>query len=66
MNEQLKPCPFCGGEASMRIRPYCSVVYAGCLNSDCKIQPTTDWYDTDEEAIEAWNRRVNDVCREIK
>ena len=56
--EELKRCPFCGGEAETR----CSVAYAGyvydgyveCLECGSR----TPIYYTKAEAIAAWNRRV--------
>ena len=53
MTDELLPCPFCGGEASKRLfykgkyRVHCNVCDA---NSD-------DVWDTEAEAIAAWNRR---------
>lgn len=57
--DKLKPCPFCGGEAktgttlfgirSGLIFVYCKKCYASSLD-----------YKTKEDAIEAWNRRVDD------
>ena len=54
--EELKRCPFCGGKAKMtparakgepiRVRIYCT---------SCK---TTSFWDWEQQAIEAWNRRV--------
>lgn len=51
-NEELKPCPFCGGEAEI-------VMSGGDRRVDCKkCGARSDWYDTEAEAIAAWNRRV--------
>ena len=58
--DKLKPCPFCGGKASLvtahnkdltwlRYHVKCD----GCLT-------TTDNYKKAEHAIEAWNRRASD------
>lgn len=53
-NKNLKPCPFCGGEACIltrnRITFYvkCSKCYA-MIDRICK---------TEEDAVELWNRRV--------
>jgi len=54
-NEELKPCPFCGGKCCI-----CPVTIeedfwvAHCMDCDCRI-----WGEikTKEEAIEAWNTR---------
>ena len=63
MIEELKPCPFCGGEAHISLPDddwdgYCvgcddCNVYMG-LGFGCGLFPTL------EEATTAWNRRVND------
>lgn len=49
--EELKRCPFCGGEA--KIEGY-KIFWATC--KECTTE--TKVFDTKEEAIEAWNRRV--------
>ena len=50
--EELKPCPFCGGEAEDF---GVDVFWVTCKN--CHIG--TESFDTLQEAIEAWNRRAN-------
>ena len=53
---ELKPCPFCGempiihGEES-------GDYYIECINVGCACLPTSCFYETKEQAIEAWNRR---------
>ena len=53
---ELKPCPFCGGEAVIRW-DYQSGAYeincSGCNGT------FTHWYYEFDEQVEAWNRRVN-------
>lgn len=59
----LKPCPFCGGEAYICKEniPYHPTLYAvDCGNDKCLVDPSTEFYEDKEEAIEAWNRRVKD------
>lgn len=66
---ELKPCPFCGGEAEIaeneaprlyrpaRNRPY----YVCCLSCDLFFGYDVDYggeFDTKEEAIKAWNNRA--------
>ncbi len=59
---ELKPCPFCGDEAVIEQldEDYNDEWCIYCLNSDgeCKMQPCTQIYETQEDAIEAWNTRA--------
>lgn len=55
---ELKRCPFCGGEASVTehiFRGLTSTYGVVCLDCCCE---TRQFFDTADEAIEAWNRRV--------
>lgn len=54
MSGELKPCPFCGGDAVLVLPPY-SRPYVACLDNFC-----TGPQETREKAIAAWNRRVGD------
>ena len=68
MNE-LKPCPFCGGEAEV-IRSTRSMCYeeyrVGCGKCGAMVKNFSNplwkvsYFDTEAEAIEAWNRRVSE------
>jgi len=54
---ELKPCPFCGGEAYMithRFYQLSNTYGVECL--DCHAQ-TYQLYATEQKAQEAWNRR---------
>lgn len=55
MGEELKPCPFCGGEAE--ILNYSENEWLIC----CAIcnGMVERWRKTRKEAIEQWNRRAN-------
>ena len=54
---ELKPCPFCGGEAEFLVYEYS--VNSGTV--ECKSCATTSNLITDREsAIKAWNTRANE------
>ena len=50
---ELKPCPFCGGNAEIKKYTRFWVACDDCLTESAA-------YATKEEAIEAWNRRAED------
>lgn len=56
---KLKPCPFCGGIASLRTVDITGHYFVDCdvTKGFCEVMPSTWEYETKEEAIEAWNRR---------
>ena len=68
---ELKPCPFCGGEAELIWNAIGG--FAGCFNEDCPVGPSTstfavgDEWESEAEAephiIDAWNTRVERTCR---
>ena len=58
LNNQLKPCPFCGGKAELSFFNIdYGTVTVGCSNEDCDITMGKGFFDN-KEAIEHWNRRV--------
>ena len=56
---ELKPCPFCGGEADMTKRKTAIATFyrVFCANYDCKVKPSAPERWIKDDAIEAWNRR---------
>ena len=61
---ELKPCPFCGGSAFINPHSYWNIKTHrstdhtfGVVCEVCNAQ-TTQFFYTDDEAIEAWNRRA--------
>jgi Lar family restriction alleviation protein len=63
---ELKPCPFCGGEAELhhKIEPLCIDAYSYVYCTKCGVTteafPKSFDHSSDEKAIEAWNRRAED------
>lgn len=56
----LKPCPFCGGQATVQEYPiaYCKTTYfVKCTNCYAR---SNSYLANPASAVEAWNRRVND------
>lgn len=74
MSEELKPCPFCGGEAIIRIHKERSSMFeylgygenaacVACTKCGCNTGYYLPHYDQDEnyhikQATKAWNRRA--------
>ena len=69
--EELKPCPFCGGkpfsfaeeQTTVLSEPYTRAVVR-CTNCEARIQYVIDGYVkpsvAQEKAMKAWNRRVKE------
>ena len=57
MATELKPCPFCGGEDFQMVSVYGGEYYVDCLTCTA-CGPSGE---TEEEAIEAWNRRAKNA-----
>ena len=56
---ELKPCPFCGGEALLRERYIQGIANRKHYRRECRHCKATfaDWYRSMKKADEAWNRR---------
>lgn len=60
MDNELKPCPFCGGEAEHKIfEDEFFTIYCRVECKPCGVMMTKE-YTTGNEGAIAWNRRVND------
>lgn len=53
-----RDCPFCGGPAEVH-QLHKDEWYVACGNSDCPVNPETSCFDTEADAIEAWNNSYN-------
>jgi Lar family restriction alleviation protein len=57
---EMKPCPFCGGEASMNVgRPETYSKDGYMVHHQCSLfgNMHTYWFTYKKDAINAWNRR---------
>lgn len=57
--DELKPCPFCGAEGDINYN-YDKKFAPYCINEDCFLNELDHGFETEQEAIEAWNRRISD------
>ncbi len=53
------PCPFCGKVPIIDNYKIKGVMVwnVGCMNDDCLVDVETDDFESEEEAIKAWNHR---------
>lgn len=61
MNEELKPCPFCGSEDVVDGSSRHSLgvdIYVKCTNCNAKVQICEEY--GQDELYKRWNRRVAD------
>lgn len=63
---ELKPCPFCGGEAEINPHSFWNEKEKdftdktfGVVCGECQTSGN-QFYGTEAEAVEAWNRRADD------
>lgn len=70
----LKPCPFCGGEAKMKLSSFSGGGFGegsyddwliSCTKCQCRMKIAADgWYDreyyTEQQAVAIWNKRIGD------
>ena len=57
--DKLKPCPFCGGKARVRMYSNSWVDWWLASCPQCHISQTGNGYEYEVEAIKAWNRRAD-------
>ena len=55
---ELKPCPFCGGEAELFSDEF-NQWYVGCVNPTCGCEAGLPFAKTEKAAAASWNRRTD-------
>ena len=63
--KELKNCPFCGGKAISRRRRPDHIMNGKYFISCAECKNKTHYYDSEEEAIAAWNKRVGVIKTDI-
>ena len=64
MNEELKPCPFCGGDGEMTAGGF-GERQIRCANKHCDAGlGGSCWQTKEADAISAWNRRTPDAFKQ--
>jgi Lar family restriction alleviation protein len=62
MQNELKPCPFCGGKARyVYSMPFNAVKCPKCKIFGPTVIDTYEQADGKEESIQLWNRRANNA-----
>lgn len=56
--DELQPCPFCGAEGDINYN-YDKKFAPYCINNDCFLNELDYGFETEQEAIDAWNKRAN-------
>lgn len=60
-NTQKKPeilgCPFCGSKPELKIMTTTSYC-VDCDNPECSTSCSTMWFESQEDAIQIWNKRA--------
>ena len=64
----MKPCPFCGGEATVRYEGHANVLSVGCRECNIRTAYTVADDIGMSEAAAAWNRRTDEKihCRDCR
>ena len=64
--EKLKSCPFCGGEAKINRIVNTFYQYARYFSSCTRCSAESKVFETEQEAIEAWNTREYEEDNDAK
>ena len=63
MGEKIRPCPFCGKEASA-YKVEIGAYQVTCVNEACPIVVRTFLTRTEDEAVKIWTKRACELKRE--
>jgi len=59
MMDNLKPCPWCGKTPTLFAEgDKGQYKFVACNGNECGVEPCTLTYDSEKEAITAWNERI--------
>ena len=58
---KLLPCPFCGKEPEIDKYKIQGVMHwdVSCMNDNCLVLVETDSFESEEDAMKAWNKRTS-------
>lgn len=63
----LKRCPFCKSPAQIKTAGQTHPrYYAACFDKDCMVNPTTELFEHEEDAVAAWNKCSETVITDDK
>lgn len=62
-DEELKPCPLCGHKPALYRTDWGYKFRVSCFTLHCNRNVETEDYDSEEDAIRAWNKGKIKCCR---
>lgn len=66
IEKDLKSCPFCGGEAVLKVESYYSYVICKNCGAETGLVKATPCICAVDEAAKVWNTRVDELAAEVK
>lgn len=66
IEKNLKSCPFCGGEAVLKVELYYSYVKCKNCGAYTRLVKATSCIRAVDEAVKVWNTRVDEPTAEVK
>lgn len=56
---KVKKCPFCGNDAELKVRMPSMLYRYCCMDYRCCARGFGLWFKSEDEALEAWNKRAD-------